>query len=158
ERCREGEQESRESGAKKVAVRPCHASSEAQGEVHPLAVPRHLGREHNTVGAAISLTPMLALLDSTRERGAAAGLVRASARSQGRWPRGPREGRTREEDPPGRVEQDSKRREAGGLPMLPPFIIEQIRQREEKERERREQHQPRLELPLERYPAPRPAE
>lgn len=31
--------------------------------------------------------------------------------------------------------------------MLPPFIIEQIRQREEKEQARREQ-QPRLELPL----------
>lgn len=32
--------------------------------------------------------------------------------------------------------------------MLPPFIIEQIRQREEKERSRREEIQPRLELPL----------
>ncbi len=43
--------------------------------------------------------------------------------------------------------------------MLPPFIIEQIRQREEKERQRREESRPRLELPLERYPAPsRPAE
>ncbi len=42
--------------------------------------------------------------------------------------------------------------------MLPPFIIEQIRQREEKERERREISQPRLELPLDRYPAPRPSE
>ena len=40
--------------------------------------------------------------------------------------------------------------------MLPPFIIEQIRQREEKERERREENQPRLELPLDRYPAPPP--
>ncbi len=38
--------------------------------------------------------------------------------------------------------------------MLPPFIIEQIRQREERERARREDNQPRLELPLERYPAP----
>ena len=35
--------------------------------------------------------------------------------------------------------------------MLPPFIIEQIREREERERARREQ--PRLELPLDR-PAP----
>ena len=44
--------------------------------------------------------------------------------------------------------------------MLPPFIIEQIRQREEKERARREEDQPRLELPLDRFPAPvrRPAE
>jgi hypothetical protein len=44
--------------------------------------------------------------------------------------------------------------------MLPPFIIEQIRQREEKERARRENDlQPRLELPLDRYPAPsRPPE
>lgn len=39
--------------------------------------------------------------------------------------------------------------------MLPPFIIEQIRQREEKERQRREENQPRLELPLDRYPARR---
>jgi hypothetical protein len=38
--------------------------------------------------------------------------------------------------------------------MLPPFIIEQIRQREEKERARREDNQPRLELPLDRHPAP----
>jgi len=36
--------------------------------------------------------------------------------------------------------------------MLPPFIIEQIRKREEEERARHEQ--PRLELPLER-PRPR---
>ena len=44
--------------------------------------------------------------------------------------------------------------------MLPPFIIEQIRQREEeKERRRHEENRPRLELPLERYPAPsRPSE
>lgn len=39
--------------------------------------------------------------------------------------------------------------------MLPPFIIEQIRQREERERLQREESRPRLELPLERYPAPR---
>jgi hypothetical protein len=38
--------------------------------------------------------------------------------------------------------------------MLPPFIIEQIRQREEKERSRREDNRPRLELPLDRIPAP----
>lgn len=38
--------------------------------------------------------------------------------------------------------------------MLPPFIIEQIRQREERERQRQEEQQPRLELPLDRYPAP----
>lgn len=38
--------------------------------------------------------------------------------------------------------------------MLPPFIIEQIRQREEKERARREENRPRLELPLDRYPSP----
>jgi hypothetical protein len=44
--------------------------------------------------------------------------------------------------------------------MLPPFIIEQIRQREEKERERREsdRNQPRLEIPVDRYPTRRPAE
>jgi hypothetical protein len=40
--------------------------------------------------------------------------------------------------------------------MLPPFIIEQIRRREEEERMRREDGaQPRLELPLDLYhPAP----
>lgn len=32
--------------------------------------------------------------------------------------------------------------------MLPPFIIEQIRQREERERLRHDQSQPRLELPV----------
>jgi hypothetical protein len=44
--------------------------------------------------------------------------------------------------------------------MLPPFIIEQIRQREEKERERREsdRNQPRLEIPVDRQPGRRPAE
>ena len=41
--------------------------------------------------------------------------------------------------------------------MLPPFIIEQIRQREEKERARRDDQRPRLELPLDRMPAPRRA-
>ena len=39
--------------------------------------------------------------------------------------------------------------------MLPPFIIEQIRKREEEERARHEQ--PRLELPIERPRPPRPA-
>lgn len=43
--------------------------------------------------------------------------------------------------------------------MLPPFIIEQIRQREEEQnRARREENRPVLELPLvpqDRYPAPR---
>jgi hypothetical protein len=44
--------------------------------------------------------------------------------------------------------------------MLPPFIIEQIRQREEKERERREgeREQPRLEIPVNHWPARRPVE
>ena len=36
--------------------------------------------------------------------------------------------------------------------MLPPFIIEQIRKREQEERARHDEQQPRLELPL---PAPR---
>lgn len=40
--------------------------------------------------------------------------------------------------------------------MLPPFIIQQIRQREE--RQRREQQRPRLELPLERLPLNAPEE
>ena len=34
--------------------------------------------------------------------------------------------------------------------MLPPFIIEQIRQREEQERLRRIDNRPRVELPIER--------
>ena len=34
--------------------------------------------------------------------------------------------------------------------MLPPFIIEQIRQREEQERVRRDNARPRVELPIER--------
>lgn len=42
--------------------------------------------------------------------------------------------------------------------MLPPFIIDQIRRREEDERQKREQDQPRLELPLDIYqPAREPA-
>lgn len=39
--------------------------------------------------------------------------------------------------------------------MLPPFIIEQIRQREERERQRRDESRPMLELPLEPMPAGR---
>lgn len=39
--------------------------------------------------------------------------------------------------------------------MLPPFIIEQIRKREEQERLKREADRPRLHLPLDAYrPAP----
>lgn len=37
--------------------------------------------------------------------------------------------------------------------MLPPYIIEQIRQREERERQRQDISQPRLELPLAPLPA-----
>ncbi len=37
--------------------------------------------------------------------------------------------------------------------MLPPFIIEQIRQREERERQHRENSRPRIELPVEQMPA-----
>jgi hypothetical protein len=37
--------------------------------------------------------------------------------------------------------------------MLPPFIIDQIRQREERERLRQEQSRPRLELPVDDVPA-----
>lgn len=41
--------------------------------------------------------------------------------------------------------------------MLPPFIIEQIRRREEEELRRQEYERPRLELPLDVYqPAPTP--
>jgi len=41
--------------------------------------------------------------------------------------------------------------------MLPPFIIDQIRRREEEERQRDEQ-QPRLELPVDAFPPKRPKE
>ena len=40
--------------------------------------------------------------------------------------------------------------------MLPPFIIEQIRRREEDEARRGQENQPRLDLPLDAFP-PRPA-
>jgi len=41
--------------------------------------------------------------------------------------------------------------------MLPPFIIDQIRRREEEELRRREPARPRLELPMDAYhPAPEP--
>ena len=40
--------------------------------------------------------------------------------------------------------------------MLPPFIIDQIRRREEQERRRIERDRPRVELPVDAYrPAPR---
>jgi hypothetical protein len=43
--------------------------------------------------------------------------------------------------------------------MLPPFIIDQIRRREEDERRRREVEQPRLDLPIDVYhPAPEPTD
>ena len=41
--------------------------------------------------------------------------------------------------------------------MLPPFIIEQIRQREQREQQQREDSRPRLELPIAPLPA-RPVE
>lgn len=41
--------------------------------------------------------------------------------------------------------------------MLPPFIIEQIRRREEQERLKRDADRPRLQLPIEPY-RPRPPE
>ena len=48
-------------------------------------------------------------------------------------------------------------RESEAAPMLPPFIIDQIRRREEEERRRIERDQPRVELPVDAYrPAPRP--
>ena len=41
--------------------------------------------------------------------------------------------------------------------MLPPFIIDQIRRREEEQSRRQEYDQPRLELPVDVYqPAPKP--
>ena len=48
-------------------------------------------------------------------------------------------------------------RESEAAPMLPPFIIDQIRRREEEERRRIERDRPRVELPVDAYrPAPRP--
>lgn len=51
----------------------------------------------------------------------------------------------------------------GPSPMLPPFIIEQIRRREQQERAQREAQRPRVELPIspfvperEGFPASRP--
>jgi hypothetical protein len=38
--------------------------------------------------------------------------------------------------------------------MLPTFIIEQIRQREDKQRQERENSRPRVQLPIEQMPAP----
>ncbi len=41
--------------------------------------------------------------------------------------------------------------------MLPPFIIDQIRRREDEERRRIERDRPRVELPVDAYrPAPQP--
>jgi hypothetical protein len=40
--------------------------------------------------------------------------------------------------------------------MLPPFIIEQIRRREQEERLRREAQRPRAELPVDAYRPPMP--
>jgi len=40
--------------------------------------------------------------------------------------------------------------------MLPPFIIDQIRRREDDERRRKEADRPRLELPVDHHPARRP--
>jgi hypothetical protein len=42
--------------------------------------------------------------------------------------------------------------------MLHPFIIEQIRRREDEERRRRERPQPRVELPIDTYRPSEPAE
>jgi hypothetical protein len=102
-------------------------------------------------GAAITLTPNLALLDSIKERGTK--LASFDCR-RGRFIVFRKEGPLRNRAFGGSVKA-WQHREAGGLPMLPPFIIEQIRQREEKERSRREENRPRLELPLDRFPAPR---
>jgi hypothetical protein len=41
--------------------------------------------------------------------------------------------------------------------MLPPFIIDQIRRREEEERARQDAEQPRLEIPAD-YPRPAPTQ
>jgi hypothetical protein len=45
-----------------------------------------------------------------------------------------------------------------GDPMLPPFIIEQIRKREQEERDRQAERQPRVEIPLEPSQRPGPSD
>ena len=42
--------------------------------------------------------------------------------------------------------------------MLPPFIIEQIRKREQEERDRRAEQQPRVEVPVEPLGRPEPGD
>ena len=55
------------------------------------------------------------------------------------------------------VPWDQKALRQSEAPMLPPFIIDQIRRREEEESRRGTYEQPRLELPVDVYqPAPAP--
>lgn len=55
------------------------------------------------------------------------------------------------------VREPGPNRESEAAPMLPPFIIDQIRRREEEARRRIERDQPRVELPVDAYrPAPQP--
>jgi hypothetical protein len=56
-----------------------------------------------------------------------------------------------------RPNSEAPHRESEAAPMLPPFIIDQIRRREEEERRRIERDRPRVELPVDAYrPAPQP--
>ena len=112
----------------------------------PRAVPPEPNRANLAPSTAITLTHTCALLDSIvngpqppasferRQVERPPSRVRQRSRAQG--------GATTTQQP---LPKQGTQRQAGGLPMLPPFIIEQIRQREEQERERREsdQNQPR---------------
>jgi len=53
------------------------------------------------------------------------------------------------------VRAPGKRQETKAEAMLPPFIIDQIRRREEEESRKHELEQPRLELPEDAYPPAR---
>ena len=53
------------------------------------------------------------------------------------------------------VRAPGKRQETKAEAMLPPFIIDQIRRREEEETRKQELEQPRLELPQDAYPPSR---
>jgi hypothetical protein len=52
------------------------------------------------------------------------------------------------------VRAPGNRQETKAEAMLPPFIIDQIRRREEEESRKHELEQPRLELPEDAYPPP----
>ena len=123
--------------------------------------PLKLGREM----AALSVTSPRSL---TRGPAPAENAFRPAARPQSS--EGTNQGAIKGASSPGRTELDLPAMPARFLsrtyrspyaiarpPMLPPFIIDQIRGREEEERRRIERDRPRVELPVDAYrPAPQP--